>query len=134
MERKRLIFKTIELIMNNNPKELSSLTVKDIAYKLNVSAPHLSRCFKDETGINLKTFIIREKMLSMRFVLIQNRKTPIKDIALHYDFCSSDYFIKLFKEHTGLTPGQFRKHYKGFYGLEDRRRVSRAGIPPIKRS
>lgn len=122
MKKKRLVCKAIEYILKKNPKELSSLTVKEIASGLNVSAPHLSRSFKDEMGINLKKFIVREKILAVRFFLIQNRKISIKDVSSYFDFCSCDYFINLFKEYTGMTPGQFRKMYKGFYGLRDRRK------------
>lgn len=125
MKKKRLVQKVIEYILKKTPEELSILTAKSIADHFTVSLPHLSRTFKDEMGVNLKKFIIREKILAMRFLLIQNKKISIKNLALSFNFCSSDHFINLFKENTGMTPYQFRKIYKGFYGLEDRRQ----GIP-----
>ena len=34
----------------------------------------------------------------------------IKDIASEVGYSNSYYFIKIFKEHRGMTPGEYRKY------------------------
>jgi AraC-like DNA-binding protein len=34
---------------------------------------------------------------------------PITQISMELGFCSSQHFATLFKQHTGVTPGAFRR-------------------------
>jgi AraC-like DNA-binding protein len=105
----------------------SWLTVNEIARIFRVSVPHLSRSFKDDYGITLKRHLLWEKLVRCRFLLKQERCLTVKDIATFFDFCSCDYFIQVFKNYVGITPGRYRECCDDFYGLKEQQWVQRLG-------
>lgn len=132
MNGKTLTQRVIEHIIQSKPLDFANLNVNEIARRFGITVPHLSRAFKADKGICLKKFILREKILCSRFLLIQDRRMTIKELATALDFCSCDYFIRVFKKQVGMTPGQYRKFNSEFYGLNDRRKGPtdrRSGIP-----
>ena len=78
--------------------------------------------FKEEKEISLKDFLVREKINRCKFLLIQDKTLTVKKLAAAIGYSSSDYFIRVFKRHVGVTPGKFREMNGGFYGLNDRRK------------
>ena len=122
MKKKRLVDRAIAHIIKCKPLDFPELNVNAIANKLSVSVPHLSRDFKKNMNISLHEYIIREKIKRSCFLLKQNLRVTIKEVSKIFDFCSCDYFIKIFKKYVGVTPGEFRKIDNSFYGLCDRRK------------
>lgn len=111
----------IECVIKCKPSDCGDLNVDAIARHLKVSVPHLSRDFKKNMNINLHKYLVSEKIKCACFLLKQNHRLTVKQVAIILDFCSSDYFIKIFKKQIGITPGVFRKMDNRFYGLKDRR-------------
>lgn len=85
------------------------LTVDQIAVALNCSKRHLYNAFTDEDqtlasyiqGLRLDA-CIRE----LQHPMAQTR--PITDIALSWGFNSPSHFSRVFREHTGKSPSEFR--------------------------
>ncbi len=85
------------------------LTVDQIAVALNCSKRHLYNAFTDEDqtlasyiqGLRLEA-CIRE----LQHPMAQTR--PITDIALSWGFNSPSHFSRVFREHTGKSPSEFR--------------------------
>jgi AraC-like DNA-binding protein len=113
MKKKKLSERAAEVIIRCNPLEFSSLTVGLIAMKLGVTIPHLSRSFKGDRGYTLKEFLVKGKIARSQFLLLNNRELKVKDVAELLRFCSTDYFIKVFKRYIGLPPGKYRDVYGG---------------------
>jgi len=67
----------------------------------------LSRQFTQLFGCNYSDYIRLLKMNRAKQLLME--KTPVKDIAARLGYRSSQYFIQLFKEHSGTTPYQYYK-------------------------
>jgi len=131
MKRIKLTNRIIEYILKCKPLDFHDLNVNAIAGHFNVSVPHLSRDFKKNMKICLHEYILREKIKRACFLLKQNLRLTVKEVSRILDFCSCDYFIRVFKKYVGTTPGEFRKMDKGFYGLCDRRKGSvdrRSGV------
>ena len=122
MKKIKLIDRIIEFVIKSKPADFAGLNVNAIARSLNVSVSHLSRDFKKNMKICLHEYLQREKIKRACFLLKQNRRLTVNDVSQILDFCSCDYFIRIFKQHVGTTPGEFRKMDEGFYGLCDRRR------------
>ena len=122
MKEGNLTQKTVYFIIRCKPGKFSCLNVNQIASRLNVSAAHLSRAFKANMGIGLKEYLLREKLNRAKFLLIQNQRLRIKDVAIIFGFCTCDYFIRVFKNHVGVSPGRYREIDNGFFGLKDRRK------------
>ncbi len=85
------------------------LTVDQIATALNCSKRHLYNAFAEEDqtlasyiqGLRLEA-CIRELQHPMA------RTRPITDIALSWGFNSPSHFSRVFREHTGKSPSEFR--------------------------
>lgn len=91
---------------------LYDLSLKLIAEEMDISYKYLSDVFKKETG---KTFLeyvhdIRDKKAKE---LLATTEISITDIGEQVGYLSSNTFIKTFKKLNGITPGEFRKNYRG---------------------
>lgn len=86
---------------------LSTLTNEAIAEKFNYHPYHLSRMMKQETGKTLHKYLIYYRLQIAKDLLLT---TPydISQIAWRSGFCSSAYFIKMFRENIGMTPKEYR--------------------------
>ncbi|MBP1994064.1 helix-turn-helix domain-containing protein [Paenibacillus eucommiae] len=85
------------------------ITLGYVAEQLGLNPSYLSRIFKDEQGI---TFL--EHLTSVRIQrskqLLEQTNLKIKDIGEQVGYLQTNYYIKLFKEFTGTTPGEYRKN------------------------
>lgn len=124
MKKKRLSERAADVIIRCNPLEFASLSVGIIARKLGVTIPHLSRSFKSDRGYTLKEFLVRGKIARSQFLLLNNRQLKVKDVAVLLHFCSTDYFIKVFKKYIGIPPGKYRE----IYGSTSRKEGVNRGI------
>lgn len=98
------------IIDNAELEDFADINVSILANKLNVTAPHLSRVFKNESGSNLSDYITTAKMYSSARILENDRELSINSLARMADFANPSYFIKQFKRILGRTPHKFRKN------------------------
>lgn len=90
---------------------LANLSLKGISEQLNVSPSYLSGRFKKECGCTLTDYINKTR-IEQAFPLLHNGDLQIQAIAYECGFQDPNYFIRIFKKHTGMSPGQYRKHNK----------------------
>ncbi len=80
-----------------------------IAVALNCSKRHLYNAFSDETQ-TLASYIqalrLEACIRELQHPMAQTR--PITDIALSWGFNNSSHFSRVFREHTGMSPSEFR--------------------------
>ena len=86
----------------------SSLTVKRIAEALGCSADHLSRQFHRSYHNTLIKWLNQERIKMAKF-LLEKEPQNISEIGWTCGFNTSSYFIRTFKDHTGMTPKAYRK-------------------------
>lgn len=103
-----LVKKAVEYIRLNID---SPLTLHDIADSIHVNPSHLSRKFKQETGQNITDFINIKKVESAKLYL-QIGQNTITDVAFIVGFNDVNYFSRVFKKVTSLTPSQYMKLHK----------------------
>lgn len=89
-----------------------AITTDQIAEYLFMSRQHLSRRFTQEAGISLAAFIRNEKTEEAKRLLRYTDKS-VSSIALYLGFSSQGHFARVFKEHTGMTPGIYREKKRG---------------------
>lgn len=99
------IRRALDYVSENYQKEL---TREEIAGCLNITAPHLSRQFSKECGIHLNDYINKFKVCKCKAHL-KDLDKKVGDIASMVGISDLNYFCRLFKKHTGLTPQAFRK-------------------------
>ena len=100
-----IVKKTIDYILLNLG---NSLTQSQIAEEIHVNPSYLSRKFKEETGMNLTEFI-NQKRVDEAKLYLQRGNIPITDIAFMVGFNDLNYFSKVFKKLTSVTPSQYAK-------------------------
>ena len=95
--------------IRNNYRE--SVTLSDIAASANISKSEASRCFQSCLHISPVAYLLGFR-IEMAEQLLQNSGMTIEAIGFECGFSSASYFCKMFQQHTGMTPGQFRKSSK----------------------
>ena len=100
----RLIVRAIDYIDSHitQPSSLSR-----VAKEINVSESYFSMLFKKEVGENCIAYINRKKVEAAMAMLDEDYL--IYEVAEKLGFDNSNYFGKVFKKYTGLTPEQYRK-------------------------
>lgn len=85
------------------------IVLEDIAEAVGISACHLSRVFKNATGQSVVDYIQKERVRAAGNMLIYSKYT-MAEISEYLHFSTQSYFIKMFKKHMGVTPGEYRKN------------------------
>ncbi|BBI31411.1 helix-turn-helix domain-containing protein [Cohnella abietis] len=101
----RLIGPIEQYIQNHLADEL---TLREIANKFSYSANHMGFLFKDQTGESFNEYLVRNRM-EMAKTLLQDPLLKIYEVADKVGYKSLAYFSRLFREHFGITPGDYRK-------------------------
>ena len=105
--QKNSIQRIIEYIDHHYKEDLSRTTLADMVY---LSADHLARIFKKETGETLVKYIT-DKRINAAKELLSDTKTPIAQVASEVGYDNYSYFTKIFKEKIGVSPGDYRKQH-----------------------
>lgn len=90
----------------------NSISLSDIADHCNVSKVHLSRKFKEKTGVGINEYIVLYRLKKAKDLLLTKDKMSICEVAFDCGFNDSNYFSWLFKKKQGVTPSQYRKNTK----------------------
>jgi len=86
-----------------------SLSIADLAQLSKCSPYHFAKAFRAETGQSPHQFVIERRLAKSR-ELLRSNKFAISDVALATGFGSQSHFQTSFREHFGLTPGQYVDH------------------------
>ncbi|WP_214847176.1 helix-turn-helix domain-containing protein [Exiguobacterium sp. s193] len=87
------------------------LSVSSISHAIHVSANYLSVLFKDETGLPLARYVIRERIREAQR-LLRSTDDSLLTISNKLHFSSQSHFSQAFKQATGETPTHYRqRHY-----------------------
>lgn len=81
-----------------------------MADKLNITSGYLSTYFKEKTGQNFSDYLNDLRIRTAKD-LLQNLDLRIQDVAVRVGYLNVNSFIRMFKRHAGMTPGEFRKKY-----------------------
>ena len=84
------------------------LSLDSVAKAVYLNKSYVSHIFKRETGISFVEFLTNVKVDRARILLLENDK-KVHEIANQVGFTDTEYFSKIFKNKTGLTPTQYRK-------------------------
>jgi two-component system, response regulator YesN len=99
------INKAIKYVDDNLSNHLS---LNDVAKHVHLNPSYLSVLFKEQVNMTFSEYVTRSRLQLAKQLLINTDKT-VTNIAEEAGYGTSKYFIKLFKEHEGLTPSKYRK-------------------------
>lgn len=103
----KLAHEVDEYIRANAPFRV---TAKSTAAQFGFSADYLSRIYRREFGVDLKSGIIRHQLDYAESLLI-NTDYTIKEIAAACGFEDENNFVKFFGYHENTTPSLFRNKF-----------------------
>ena len=83
------------------------LTIESIALALNCSKRHLHNAFTQDDQ-TLASYIQQQRLQACIRELRQGSTLPITELALSWGFSNHSHFSRVFREHTGMSPTEFR--------------------------
>lgn len=84
------------------------ISVVSVAERFSYNPKYLTALFKKFTGRTAKEWIT-EKRISLAKRLLSNSTDSVKQIAHTVGFGDEYYFMRVFKQETGMTPKNYRK-------------------------
>ncbi|MBP1990109.1 helix-turn-helix domain-containing protein [Paenibacillus eucommiae] len=102
------IHEVIKLVEENSGSELSLSYAAD---QLGITPAYLSRIFKEKMGMNFLEFLTNARVEKSK-KLLKETDWKIKEISSLTGYSNVNYFIRIFKEMTGMTPREYRNMYK----------------------
>lgn len=90
----------------------NSLSVAEYAEKLNVSANHLNKTIKQNTGRPVTYWINESTMLTAK-TMLKNTDLTMSEIATQLGMMDPSYFARRFRQHERMSPTEYRKVVRG---------------------
>lgn len=113
LKKDRSYSKNIQKCMNYIYQNLhGTIRISELAEYVNRNKSHLSRQFKEETGITIQDYITQKKIQEAKGMLKYTDFT-CNEIALNLGFSSHSHFTKVFKNLTGVTPKLYKSEHGG---------------------
>ncbi|WP_021881979.1 helix-turn-helix transcriptional regulator [Paenibacillus sp. P22] len=100
----RLVKEVIRFAAENGDKPIGLAEAADHA---GVTAAHLSKVFKEETGTTFIKWLTRHRMEEAQRMLRDSRLRTA-DIACKVGYQDYKYFSLMFKKHAGMSPRDYR--------------------------
>ena len=82
------------------------LTLEEITNSTFFSTVHCSSVFKRETGQSIIDYALDEKIKLAKWYIFED--TPLRQVAEAVGFSDYNYFSRMFKKRTGITPMQYK--------------------------
>lgn len=88
----------------------SDITIESCAAALHYNANYISGVFRKETGLTFSEYLHNYRLKMSRKWLAETDMT-VKEIAERLQYMNSQNFIRSFRKHENMTPGQYREKY-----------------------
>ncbi|MBX9975966.1 helix-turn-helix transcriptional regulator [Cytobacillus firmus] len=98
---------------------LDDWQLDDYASQIGYSKFHLSRIFKQETGLTISEYIRKRRLATAAMYLLYSDES-ILQIAFELQYQSQEAFTRSFKELYKMPPGKYRKLMRSLQGMEEK--------------
>jgi AraC family transcriptional regulator len=88
----------------------ANITIDDICEEINISPFHFIRAFRKQTGLTPHRYLLNLR-IEKAAEMLQGRNFSIAETARMCGFVNLSRFSKAFKQMTGRSPKDYRKHY-----------------------
>lgn len=99
------------IIIQTHQNYNQKLTLGKLAAEMNYSLPYISKLFKDTTGLTFRLYLQKIR-IDEACRLLANTDEKIANIAKMVGYSDVDFFSRVFKESTKMTPNKFRENLK----------------------
>jgi DNA-binding response OmpR family regulator len=104
-ETQRLVRKAMAYIHEHSSEPIS---LKEVARSVGISKEYLARCFHQETGVTLVTYLNRYRVGQAK-ARLEAGEQDLSKIALEVGFSSGSYFSRVFRQEVGMSPSAYRQ-------------------------
>ncbi|WP_159881927.1 helix-turn-helix domain-containing protein [Paenibacillus puerhi] len=99
----------IEQIENYVKEHVSEdITLKEVANRFSYSPNHLGYLFRENSGESFNDYVVKIRM-QMAMNMLKNPQYKIYEVSEQVGYKSLAYFSRMFREHVGMSPGEFRR-------------------------
>jgi AraC-like DNA-binding protein len=110
MGDERAVVRTVRQYLEDRYTE--NVSLDDLARVAGLSAYHLLRVFRSETGLPPHAFLEQVRVNRAREFL--RAGSSIADVTFNTGFSDQSHFSRHFKKMTGVTPGQYQKTARSY--------------------
>ena len=89
-------------------KICDTFRVNELCEKLGYSKSYLSRLFNEQTGDTIASYAVKRKIVKAKS-LIREQNSNFAQISDVLNFDNPQYFCRVFKRITGITPTEYKK-------------------------
>lgn len=93
--------------ITRHPEQALSLT--EAASSLHWSPGHLSKLFKSVTGCTFVSYVTARRVERAKLMLASTQM-PVQKISEELEFSQVNYFSRVFRASTGMSPSEYRRH------------------------
>ena len=106
--QKEIIDQAIAYLKTNYSRPLN---LDEIAKNVLLSPSYFSTIFKSYTGTSITDFVQRLR-ISKACYLLTTTNCTVDEVMGEVGYSDSKFFYRVFKRHTGVTPGAYKKQHK----------------------
>jgi AraC-like DNA-binding protein/mannose-6-phosphate isomerase-like protein (cupin superfamily) len=103
-----VVRRAVALAGQTGDVEQAAPTLARAAREVGVSANHLNRLLRQQTGLTFRQLLIQRR-IELAKTLLLNGDESCTEIALACGFGDSNYFARLFRRKAGISPTEFRR-------------------------
>ena len=92
-------------------KNGGDLTLSECAEKVGCHPSYIWRVMKNTKDMTFTDYVAGQKLEMAKRMLVET-DLSVAEIAERLSYSNAQNFIRLFKKHMDITPGQYRKQYK----------------------
>lgn len=106
---KQFFIQNILKYLDDNYRE--KITLQNLAVRFNVSVSYISHEFSKNYKTSPINYVIKRRMTEAKLALT-NSNLSLNEISFQVGYNNVDHFTKLFVNHVGCTPSEYRKQFK----------------------
>jgi signal transduction histidine kinase/CheY-like chemotaxis protein len=104
-DMQRLVRKAMAYV---HERYMEPISRADIAEYVGISSDHLTRSFRQETGLTVVAYLNRYRVNQAKTLLRESNRT-VTEIARAVGFSDSNYFSRVFRQEVGTSPSAYRR-------------------------
>lgn len=104
VRHRRVITPLLEYLSEN----FATTTLEELAQVSSYNASYLSRLFRETFDVSFTDYV-NILRVNQAMKLLQETELTAEEVGLEVGFHSRKHFYDMFKRHTGMTPGGFRR-------------------------
>ena len=83
------------------------VTVRDVADHVGLSPEYFTKLFKQETGLNIKEYILQTKVEAAKEMMAHS-DLSVSLVAMELGWSNFSHFTQVFKKYENMTPSEYK--------------------------